>query len=187
MKNLCVVMVAAGLVSLPRFASAAGMGNLSDEAKSAFESITKAKSSLNAGDTQGSDSYLAKAQGQLKSALDKSSSSGSAQATPGATSPSAPSGSATAPSSGSTSGNALSQAQSEGQKLDQGATNPSGSASGAAGSASGSAGKSSNSSLQGVYDQVTSARSALKSGDVSQAKSLLDKIPASPNDLLHKL
>jgi hypothetical protein len=172
MKTLCVMMMAAGLVALPRIASATGMSGVSDEAKSAFDNITKAKSSLSAGDTKASDGYLSKAEGYLKSAMDKSP-SGSAQATPGTTNPSAP--------SGSSSNDALSKAQGEGQKMGQEPANPSAPASGSAGSATE---KSSTSSLQGVYDQVGSARSAIKSGDISQAKSILDKIPASPNDLL---
>jgi hypothetical protein len=205
MKMLVALVVAFLAVSGP--APAAGLpAGLETKAQAAFADIAKAKVALDAGKSKTSQSWLAKAEGLLKSTLDAAPGAkgllGKVGGQPNATESDAGQGSS-----------GLSKAETEAAKLnpsiasrlgvpapDAQATADAGTSATSDTSASGNAGTSASanagtsgaapsatSSLSGlvdVYRKVSLARSLLKTGDNSQAKSLLDQIPASPLDVL---
>ena len=188
-------MVAVAFLAVSGPAPAAGLpAALESKAQAAFADISKAKAALDAGKSKTSQSWLAKAEGLLKSALDSAPGAkgllGKIGDQPAATQ---------SDDAGQQSASGLSKAETEAAKLDPslasrlGVSAPDGQAAADAGaSATANAGASATapsatSSLAGlvdVYRKVSLARSLLKSGDNSQAKSLLDQIPASPMDLL---
>jgi hypothetical protein len=159
--------------------------SLESKAKIAFADIAKAKAALNAGNTKTSQSYLAKSEGLLKTVLDRAPKSAGAKS---AQSPAA--------QRQGTKGSAISQAEGEVAKLEpsfpakvgagenaaaetadggtQGATQPA-----AYPSAMSTIGE-----IESAYQKVTLARTLLKGGNSSKAKSILDEIPSSPLGLL---
>jgi len=183
-------------------APAAGLpAALETKAQAAFADIAKAKTALDAGKSKTSESWLAKAEGLLKSALD---SAPGAKGLLGKIQGQSP---ATQSDAGQQSSSGLSKAETEAAKLDPslasrlGVSAPDGQAaadagtsaaaeagtSAAANAGTSAASPSATSGLSGlvdVYRKVSLARSLLKTGDNSQAKSLLDQIPASPLDVL---
>jgi hypothetical protein len=189
-----LIALVAALLALSAPAAAVGLpAGLETKAQAAFADIAKAKVALDAGKSKTSQSWLAKAEGLLKSALD---------AAPGAKGLLGKIGgqpAATETDAGQQGSSGISKAETEAAKLDPslgsrlGVPAPDGQAAADAGtSASPEAGTSAaapsaTSSLSGlvdVYRKVSLARSLLKSGDNSQAKSLLDQIPTSPLDVL---
>src|SRR5437868_3403644 len=149
----------------------------------AFADIVKAKSVLNAGNTNTSQSYLAKSEGLLKSVLNSAPNSGTANAAPNP-----------APQQGTSP---VSQAESEIAKLDPSLTGKSGAGNGTTADGSADAGaqnqpeppnqpaqKNTFRQIESVYKKVTLARTLLKAGNDSKAKSTLDQIPSSPLRLL---
>ena len=170
MKNLWILALLTFPLALG--APAAGLpARLESLATTAFADIAKAKAALAAGKTSTGQSWLARAQALLKSALSESPGTGDSQS-------------------------ALSQAESAAAKLDpalagklgvggaQSAQADAGPATATPAADAGTAVAQAASGLQGVYQKVSLARSLLKSGDIAKAKSLLDGIPSSPLDVL---
>jgi hypothetical protein len=192
--KMLFAMVAVVFLAVSGPAPAAGLpAALETKAQAAFADISKAKAALDAGKSKTSQSWLAKAEGLLKSALD------SAPGAKGLLGKIGGQPAATQSDAGQQSASGLSKAETEAAKLDPslatrlGVPAPDGQAAADAGtSATANAGTSSAASsatsglsgLVDVYRKVSLARSLLKSGDNSQAKSLLDQIPASPLDVL---
>jgi hypothetical protein len=195
MRILCLAAFA-NLVVVPMAGAAptaTGLpATLETKTQAAFADIAKAKAALDAGQSKTSQGWLSKAEGLLKSVLDAAPGAGGLLGKVGGQPPTAQSG------SGQQSTSGLSQAESEVAKVDPsmtsrpGAPAPGAQATADAGatapapSAAGNA-PGPNSGLRGlvdVYQKVTLARSLLKSGENSKAKSLLDQIPASPVDVL---
>ena len=159
---------------------------LTSKAKSAFADIQKAKSSLSAGKTKSSETWLTRAEALLESVLSE-----------------APGGkllgkldqaqSSAKQGDSRQSGNALSQAESQAAKLDPSLASKLGVASQAAqqgdtGAAQGEAaeakkdiaGKTGLGEIQDAYEKVKAAKALLGSGETSKAKGLLDQIPSLP-------
>jgi hypothetical protein len=172
----------AGLLFVPVLAwgasAATGLpANLESKAKLALANIAKAKSALNAGDGKTSQSYLAKAEGLLKSVL----------------------GASPTTSAPTQNTNALSDAESEAAKLNPSlaarvgvgnpqAAQPQGTAdggpSGETQAPQAADKKSAFAELKSTYEKVTLAQSLLKGGDSAKAKGILDAIPTSPLSLV---
>jgi hypothetical protein len=159
---------------------------LERKAKVAFADIAKAKAALKAGNTRTSQSYLAKSEALLKTVLNNAPSSA------GTTAASTP-GSAQQGSGGS----AVSQAESEIAKLDPslaakvGASNENAATESADGTTAAAGQPSTGPTVSGTiariesaYQKVTLARTLLKAGNASKAKSTLDAIPSSPLGVL---
>jgi hypothetical protein len=192
MKMLFAIALAFLAVSGP--APAAGLpAALETKAQAAFADIAKARTALDAGKSKTSESWLAKAEGLLKSALD---SAPGAKGLLGKIQGQSP---ATQSDVGQQSSSGLSKAETGAAKLDPslasrlGVSAPDGQAAADAGTGAAAeagtsaAAPSATSGLSGlvdVYRKVSLARNLLKTGDNSQAKSLLDQIPASPLDVL---
>ena len=159
---------------------------LASKATSAFGDIQKAKALLGAGKTSSSESWLTKAETKLKAVLGN-----------------APGGSllgkldkaqgATQHGDQQQSQNALSQAEQQAQKIDPSIAGKLGAADRKAqqGDSSGASGdmqsakadvanKTGLGQIQDAYEKVTQAKSLLHAGNTSEAKSLLDQIPAVP-------
>jgi hypothetical protein len=184
MRNSCVLAFAIVAFSSGAWAAPSSSGwsaTLVSKAKTAFADITRAKTALNAGKTKTSDSYLAKSETLLKSVLAKSSTSG-------------------ATSQAAQGGNAVSQAEGDAAKLDpslaskfgigkeQPAQENADAGTNARPQGAGApAGNDLVAEIESAYQKVTLARTLLKAGNNSQAKSLLDEIPASPLSLLKGL
>jgi len=167
---------------------------LETKTQAAFADIAKAKTALDAGQSKTSQGWLSKAEGLLKSVLDAAPGAGGLLGKVGGQRPTAQSG------SGQQSTSGLSQAEGEVAKVDPSITSrpgtpaPGAQATADAGATDAAPAPSTagnapgpNSGLRGlvdVYQKVTLARSLLKSGENSKAKSLLDQIPASPVDVL---
>jgi hypothetical protein len=155
---------------------------LESKAKVAFADIAKAKAALNTGNTKRSQSLLAKSEGLLKTVLDRAPATESSSSNPAAAQQS------TSP---------VSEAESEAAKLDPSLAAKLGARSENAPSANADAGTqtpaaasnrpnltSTISELESAYQKVTLARTLLKAGNSSKAKSILDEIPSSPVGLL---
>jgi len=165
--------------------AAAGLSaNLESKAKAAFADIAKAKAALNAGNTKTSQSLLAKSEALLKAVLDGAPSSA------GASAPQSPQS-----AQQSSGGSAVSQAEGEIAKLEPsfaakvgaGNANATGDADGGTETAQSPArpdGTNIISEVESAYQKVTVARTLLKVGNSSKAKSVLDQIPSSPLGLL---
>jgi hypothetical protein len=201
-RYLSVLVLGLGLIALPRAGAAAqesngaaqeGSSSLTTKAKAAFANITKAKTALNAGKSKTGDSYLAKAEALLKSAMGKVP-GGSALAKTDTASNAAEKGNAP-----QTTG-ALSQAEGAAAKLDpslgdklgvakqQSNQGDTGNASNTISDAKQSlAQKTGLSGIQDTYQKVSMARSLIKGGDSDKAKGILDQIPSSPMSLLKGL
>jgi hypothetical protein len=189
MRNRLLYVV--GVLAVTRLAwgvpSATGLpAKLESVAKVAFADIQKAKAALNAGNTKAGQSYLAKSEGLLKSVLVGLPKSGST--TPGGN---------TEPTQQSGQQSTASRAESEVAKLDPslaskvGVDNEKPAPDGVDGGAGAQAQtqappgqKSTIAEIESAYQKVSLARSLLKRGDSSSAKSVLDQIPASPLGLL---
>jgi hypothetical protein len=188
MKTLFVVALAS--LMFARVAGAAPPATglpaaLETKTQAAFADIAKAKNALAGGSSKTSQGWLSKAEGLLNSVLKT--------AAPGAVgllgktegqSPAAQSDPAQqSPSS-------LSAAEREAARLDPslaarlGVSTPGAQATADAGTNEAASSKGGLSGLVDVYRKVVSARQLLKSGDNTQAKSLLDQIPTSPLDVL---
>jgi hypothetical protein len=153
---------------------------LESKAKVAFADIAKAKAALNAGNTKTSQSLLAKSEGLLKTVLDRAPATGSSN-----------------PAAAQQSTSPVSEAESEAAKLDPSLAAKLGAPSENAPNANADAGTqaptaassrpnltSTISEIESAYQKVTLARTLLKAGNSSKAKSILDEIPSSPLGLL---
>jgi len=136
---------------------------LETKTQAAFADIAKAKTALDAGQSKTSQGWLSKAEGLLKSVLDA------------------------APGAGGLLGKVGGQPRPEAPAPGDQATADAGATAAAPAPSTADSAPGPNSGLRGlvdVYQKVTSARSLLKRGQNSKAKSLLDQIPASPLDVL---
>lgn len=125
--------------------------SLMNDAKAAFADIQKAKSALDNGQTKTSSGLLGKAEGLLKSVLDK-----------------APGGSSLAQPQAQRS-------QAEAQKVDPSIAQPGQTLKDLKTAIAARTGLS---GLLSTYEDVKAAKSLLGSGEVQKAKGLLDKIPS---------
>ena len=173
MKTLLLMVAAVLLVVPPAMALPESLMN---DAKIAFADIQKAKSALDSGQTKTSSGLLGKAEGLLKSVLDKAP-GGSLLAKTDQASNAAQQGDQ------QKSQGLAAQAQAEAQKLDPSFAGQLGQAkqgdTGALQDAkTGIAAKTGLSSLLSTYEDVKAAKSLLGSGEVQKAKGLLGKIPS---------
>jgi hypothetical protein len=167
--------------------------SLESKARSAFTDIEKAKTALDGGKAKTSESWLSKAEALLKAVLADAPGGGVLDKVDQASK-------ATQAGNAQQSTGAISQAQSEAAKLDPslaakigGAQEPA-----ARGDTQGASGKLAQAEteveqktglggLKSTYDKVTAARSLLEAGENSKAKSLLDQIPPSAEEVLKGL